>query len=73
MMRAKELGGVAISARSRRSRTVSVGMLSMSLRQTRCRSFAGLHHVLRAANRRSRVHRHHLADHQPVEQHAHCG
>ena len=37
------------------------------------RRLAGLHDVLRPAHRRGRIHRHHLAGHQPVEQHAHGG
>ena len=67
---------MAISARSRRSRTVSVGMLSMQLAPLGAiehRRLAGFHDVLRPAHRGGRVHRHHLAGDQPVEQHPHRG
>ena len=67
---------MAISARSRRSRTVSVGMLSMQLAPflaVEHRRLAGFHDMLRPAHGGGRIHRHDLAGDQPVEQHPHGG
>ena len=67
---------MAISARSRRSRNVSVGMLSSNLRHSSASS-TGVLPVLTTcfgpAHRRGRIGRDDLADDQPVEQHAHGG
>jgi hypothetical protein len=56
---------MAISARSRRSRKVVVGMLSSSLRHSARSSTGGLDELLGSGHRSRRVHRHHLAGHQP--------
>ena len=66
---------MAISPRSRKSRTVSVGIASSSapFLAFEHRRLAGLHHMLRAAHGRRRVSRHRLAGDEPVEQHAHGG
>ena len=67
---------MAISARSRRSRTVSVGMASSSLRHSLPSSTGVLPvftDVLRPAHGGGRVCRRNLAGDQPVEQHAHRG
>ena len=67
---------MAISARSRRSRTV-VGRNAVDqlapLGAIEHRRLAGLHHVLRPAHGGGGIERHDLAGDQPVEQHAHRG
>jgi hypothetical protein len=65
---------VAISARSRRSRSVVAGIELNSLRHSvplEHRRLAGLHHMLWPAYGRGRVGRQHLAGNQPVEEHPH--
>ena len=67
---------MAISARSRRSRTVSVGMASSSLRHSLPSSTGVLPVFTTCFGPRTadgRVCRHHLAGDQPVEQHPHGG
>ena len=67
---------MAISARSRRSRTVSVGMLSISLRHSLASSTGVLPVFTTCFGPRTAaagLHRHHLAGDQPVEQHPHGG
>jgi hypothetical protein len=75
-MRAKVNVNRAMRARSRRpTHGFGVDAVEQLARfgGTQHRGLADLHHVFRAAHRRGRVHREHLAHHQPVEQRAHCG
>ena len=73
-MRANVKTSNPISALSRRPTTVVVSMLSSSCRASVAASTGVLppaHHVFGAAHGGGGIDREHLADHQPVEQHAH--